>query len=105
MSAQRYRLLFNPIFEKDLDEITDYIPSICKIQRQHSGWSDDLENAIYRRLETPLAFAPYPSSKARPHPYYRMNARNYSVFYVVIDNTMEVRRVLYARRNLDKLLP
>lgn len=39
MSAQRYRLLFNPIFEKDLNEITDYIPSICKIQRQHSGWS------------------------------------------------------------------
>lgn len=105
MSAQRYRLLFNPIFEKDLDEITDYISIHLQNPEAALRLVDDLENAIYRRLGTPLAFAPYPSSKARPHPYYRMNARNYSVFYVVIEDTMEVRRVLYARRNLDKLLP
>lgn len=73
MSAQRYRLLFNPIFEKDLNEITDYNPSICKNPEAALRLVDDFGNAIYRWLETPLALAPYPSSKARPHPYYRIN--------------------------------
>ncbi|RFT25854.1 addiction module toxin RelE, partial [Gardnerella vaginalis] len=27
-----------------------------------------------------------------------------SVFYVVIDDTMEVRRLLYSKRNIDALL-
>ncbi|MDD6716076.1 MAG: type II toxin-antitoxin system RelE/ParE family toxin, partial [Firmicutes bacterium] len=42
--------------------------------------------------------------KKRLHPYYRINVRNFSVFYVVIDDTMEVRRVLYSKRDLDNLL-
>lgn len=37
-------------------------------------------------------------------PYYRINVRNFSVFYVVIDDTMEVRRLLYSKRNIDELL-
>ncbi|EPI49529.1 hypothetical protein HMPREF1576_01431 [Gardnerella pickettii JCP7719] len=40
----------------------------------------------------------------REHPYYRINVRNFSVFYVVIDDTMEVRRLLYSKRNIDVLL-
>jgi toxin ParE1/3/4 len=66
MSMQRYRLLFNPIFEKDLDEITDYISIHLQNPEAALRLVDDLENAIYRRLGTPLAFAPYPPSKARP---------------------------------------
>jgi toxin ParE1/3/4 len=65
---------------------------------------DDIETAVYKRLETPLSFAPFRSSKKRPHPYYRVNVRNFSIFYVVIDDTMEVRRILYSKRDLDKLL-
>ncbi len=38
------------------------------------------------------------------HPYYRINVRNFSIFYVVIDNTMEVRRILYSKRNIDELI-
>lgn len=30
--------------------------------------------------------------------------KNYTIFYVVKDNTMEVRRILYSKRNLDKFI-
>lgn len=40
----------------------------------------------------------------REHHYYRISVRNFSVFYVVIDDTMEVRRLLYSKRNIDALL-
>ena len=66
--------------------------------------ADDIELAIVKRLEMPLSFAPYQSSKIRNHPYYRINVRNFSIFYVVIDDTMEVRRLLYSKRNIDELI-
>ena len=65
---------------------------------------DDIELAIVKRVEMPLSFAPYQSSKIKNHPYYRINVRNFSIFYVVIDNTMEVRRILYSKRNIDELI-
>nr|WP_315052321.1 type II toxin-antitoxin system RelE/ParE family toxin [uncultured Lachnoanaerobaculum sp.] len=104
MSMKKYKLSFLPLFEADLIEITDYISNNLNNPEVALRLVDDIEIEINRRLETPLAFAPYPISKNRPYPYYRINIRNFSVFYVVIDDTMEVRRVLYAKRNIDNLL-
>jgi toxin-antitoxin system, toxin component, relE family len=101
---KKYKLSFLPLFESDLIEITDYITNNLNNPEVALRLVDDIEIAINRRLETPLAFAPYPTSKNRPYPYYRINIRNFSVFYVVIGDTMEVRRVLYAKRNIDNLL-
>ncbi len=104
MSMKKYKLSFLPLFESDLIEITDYITNNLNNPEVALRLVDDIEIAINRRLETPLAFAPYPTSKNRPYPYYRINIRNFSVFYVVIGDTMEVRRVLYSKRNIDNLL-
>ena len=104
MSMKKYKLSFLPLFEADLIEITEYITNNLNNPEVALRLVDDIEIAINRRLETPLAFAPYPTSKNRPYPYYRINIRNFSVFYVVIGDTMEVRRVLYAKRNIDNLL-
>ncbi len=101
---KKYKLSFLPLFEEDLNEIVDYISTDLQNPSAADHLIDDIESAIYKRLEAPLSSAPYPSSKKRPHPYFRIKVRNFSVFYVVIDDTMEVRRVLYSKRDLDKLL-
>ena len=101
---KRYKLSFLPLFESDLIKITDYITNHLNNPEVALQLVDDIETAINRRLETPLVFAPYPTSKNRLYPYYRINIRNFSVFYVVIGDTMEVRRVLYTKRNIDNLL-
>ena len=104
MSMKRYKLSFLPLFESDLIKITDYITNHLNNPEAALQLVDDIETAINRRLETPLAFAPYPTSKNRLYPYYRIKIRDFSVFYVVIGDTMEVRRVLYTKRNIDNLL-
>lgn len=48
------------------------------------------------------AFEPYHSAKDRQYPYYRISVRNYTIFYVVIADVMEVRRIVYSRRDLRK---
>lgn len=102
--AKNYKLTFLSLFEEDLTEITDYITFHLHNPDAANRLVDDIETAIYRRLNAPLSFAPFHSSKKRPHPYYRINIRNFSIFYVVIDDTMEVRRILYSKRDLDKFL-
>lgn len=50
------------------------------------------------------SFEPYPSAKERQYPYYRIYVGSYVVYYVVLDDVMEVRRILYNKRNVkDKL--
>lgn len=101
---KKYKLSFLPLFEQDLIEIVDYITVNLQNPSAAERLIDDIETAVYKRLEAPFSFAPFRSSKKRPHPYYRINVRNFSIFYVVIDDTMEVRRILYSKRDLDKLL-
>lgn len=104
MQQKTYKLSILPLFEEDLNEIVDYITD--KLQNPEAALRlvDDIEIAINTRLEMPLAFAPYQSAKERAHPYYRINVRNFSVFYVVIGDVMEVRRVMYSKRDIDNLL-
>ena len=104
MNKQNYKLTFLPLFEEDLLDITNYITNTLQNPSAAHRLVDDVELAIIKRLEMPLSYAPYQSSKLRKHPYYRINVRNFSVFYVVIDDTMEVRRLLYSKRNIDELL-
>ncbi|QRG86682.1 type II toxin-antitoxin system RelE/ParE family toxin [Bulleidia sp. zg-1006] len=104
MNRRTYKLTFLPLFEKDLLKITDYITNTLQNPGAAHRLVDDIELAIVKRLEMPLSFVPYQSSKIRKHPYYRINVRNFSIFYVIIDDTMEVRRLLYSKRNIDELL-
>jgi|GEM_PF-171545 len=92
------------LFEEDLLKVTDYITNTLQNPSAAHRLVDDIELAIVKRLEMPLSFAPYQSSKIRNHPYYRINVRNFSIFSVVIDDTMEVRRLLYSKRNIDELI-
>ena len=104
MNKQTYKLTFIPLFEEDLLEITNYITNTLQNPNAAHRLVDDIELAIIKRLEMPLSYAPFQSTKLRIHPYYRINVRNFSVFYVVIDDTMEVRRLLYSKMNIDELL-
>ena len=52
----------------------------------------------------PLSFELYRSPKKSADTYYRIYVGNYTVFYVVIDDVMEVRRLIYSARDFDRLL-
>ncbi|MBQ7887627.1 MAG: type II toxin-antitoxin system RelE/ParE family toxin [Clostridia bacterium] len=104
MERKRYKLRFLPLFAEDLREIVDYISN--KIQNPDAAENliDLVQAAIRERSTCAEAFEPYHSLKERQYPYYRIYVKNYTIFYVVIDDVMEVRRILYNKRNLPKNL-
>ena len=65
---------------------------------------NEIENSILSRINFPTAYEPYISAKERKNVYYRIYVKNYIIFYVVIDNVMEVRRILYNKRDFKKHL-
>ena len=99
MSIKHYKLLVLPLFEEDFLEIVDYITYKLKNPTAAQHLVDDVESAINKRLSCAEAFEPYASAKQRKYPYYRIHVKNYIIFYVVIGDVMEVRRILCQRRN------
>lgn len=102
MENNCYQLRYLPIFEQDLFDTANYIANVLKNKGAAIRLIDDVEDAILTRLNNPLAFEPYESEKKRDYPYYRIYVRNYVIYYVVIDNIMEVRRLLYGPRDFDR---
>lgn len=102
MNGKRYKLRILPLFEEDLNEIVDYICYDLQNPIAAEHMVDEVEKAIYERLHCAEAFEPYHSAKERQYPYYRIPVKNYTIYYVVIDNIMEVRRILYSRRDMTR---
>ena len=104
MNGKHYELRILPLFGDALDEIVDYITYRLRNPIAAEALVDEVEKAIYERLSCAESFAPYPSSRERKYPYYPIPVKNLTIFYVVIGNTMEVRRIIYSRRNMEKLI-
>ena len=101
----RYTLRYLPIAKQDLSSAISFIINEYKNPIAAENTLDRIEKAIQERLEDgPESFAIWPSTKNREHPYRRINVGNYTVWYVVIDSVMEIRRIQPARRNEKKFL-
>ena len=101
---KKYKLRYLPLFEDDLYDAVSYIANVLNNPQAAEKLLKETEKAIYERLKMPLAFEPYHSAKERRDVYYRIYVGNYTVFYVVIDDVMEIRRFIYSARYYGKLL-
>ena len=105
---KKYKLRYLPIFYEDMENTINYITETLNNPKAALRLIDDVEHAILERLESPESFAKYESNRVREVPYYKIQVRNFLVFYVVLiendSKVMEVRRFLYGKRDLEPLL-
>ena len=104
MEKKKYEIKYLPLFYNDLDQITNYIMYTLNNEIAANNFVNELENEINKREDNPDAYEKYISTRKRKYTYYRIYIKNYIVFYTVKDNIMEIRRILYSRRNFDKLI-
>jgi plasmid stabilization system protein ParE len=104
MLSDKYSLRYLTRYEQDLNEIVDYI--VFKLHNPEGAINlvNRIENAILERLNCPLSFEPFQSIRKRKYPYYRIYVDNFTVYYVVIEDIMEVRRLLYNSRDVGRIL-
>ncbi|GAB6155505.1 hypothetical protein JCM17380_42560 [Desulfosporosinus burensis] len=104
MLSDKYSLRYLTRYEQDLNEIVDYI--VFKLHNPEVAINlvKIIENAILERLNCPLSFEPFQSIRKRKYPYYRIYVDNFTVYYVVIEDLMEVRRLLYNSRDVGRII-
>lgn len=104
MENKQFELRYLPAFKEELHEILFYIA-----HRLHNPMAADhlltsVYDAIHERALCADSFEPCRTQCWHEHPYYRIYVRNYTIFYVVIDNVMEVRSIMYNKRNTQEIL-
>ena len=104
MDGKHYKLSILPLFEDDLNGIVDYLCTRLQNPTAAEDFVAAVETAIRERLSCAEAFEPYHSEREHRYPYYRIQVKNYTIFYVVIGDTMEVRRIIYSRRDMSRQL-
>jgi len=101
-----YNIEYLPIARQDIEAIVLYISGQLKAPQAALDLLDALEHAILLLSEFPYAHSVY-RPKARLEEEYRLlPVKNYAVFYTVSEQKklVEIRRVLYAKMDLDRVI-
>ena len=99
---EQYEIRIFPTAKQDLLDVIDYLNTLSR----------DSALKCYDRLVREIAsLSTMPERCPRPRDlalaakgYRYLVVGNYLVFYVVAGNTVQIRRILYARRDYKKLL-
>lgn len=97
-----YKIKYSSLFYDDLMKIVLYIKYELSNSVVVNNFISEVEQSILKRSVCSEAYEPYKSLKDRKDTYYRIYIKNYTIFYVVKDNVMEVRRILYSKRNFKR---
>ena len=99
-----HKLKYLPLVLKDLRVITSYITEILKAPKAAMDLVDTLDNSILRLQQFPYSCRIYQPMEPLDVEYRVLPVKNYLVFYVVIENEVEVHRIIYSKMNLEKLI-
>jgi len=99
-----YKLKYLPLALKDLREITNYIADTLKAPKAAMDLVDTLDNSISRLQQFPYSSRVYQPIKSLEAEYRVLPVKNYLVFYVVIEQDVEIHRIIYAKIDLEKLI-
>jgi addiction module toxin, relE/stbE family len=97
-----YKVKIYPTAKKDLQEIIDYLNTLS--QQAALRYYDLLITEIESLSQMPFRY-PKPRDIALAAKGYRyLIVESYLVFYVVAGDTVQIRRILYVKRNYRSIL-
>lgn len=99
---ETYKMKIFPTAKQDLEEVIGYLNTLSPDAA--SKYYDLLVEEIASLSKMPER-CPKPKDLALAAKDYRyLIVKNYLVFYVIIGDTVQIRRILYARRDYRALL-
>lgn len=99
---ETYKIKIFPTAKQDLEEVIGYLNTLSPDAA--SKYYDLLVEEIASLSKMPER-CPKPKNLALAAKGYRyLIVKNYLVFYVIIGDTVQIRRILYARRDYRALL-
>lgn len=104
MANKKYEIRYLPTFISQLNNILYYITYELKNKIAADNFYNEVVKQIEIRSNSPESYEVFKTIKSEKIKYYKINVKNYTIFYVVKNNVMEIRRIYYSQRNFDNLI-
>ncbi len=104
MANNKYIIKYSSTYINQFNSILKYLVDNLKNKIAAENFYNEVIKEIEKRSNNPESYEKYISNRKRKNTYYKIRVKNYMIFYIVKENIMEVRRILYSRRNFDKLI-
>ncbi|NMA25797.1 MAG: type II toxin-antitoxin system RelE/ParE family toxin [Clostridiales bacterium] len=101
-----YKIVYLPLARQDISDTALYIAGHLKAPQAALDLLNALDNGISRLKDFPYSCRVYHPAKPLKQEYRILLVKNYAVFYTVYekDKTVEILRVIYAKRDFEKQL-
>lgn len=101
---KEYKIEYLSLAKKDLTEIFDYIAYELASPQAALRLLEEFETSIDRLSQFPDSCPVAGDSMVARKKYRVLVVENYLVFYGVIDDIVEIKRIIYNKRNYKDLL-
>ena len=99
-----YKIQYLPLALDDLKSIVRYIANELESPQAAENFISKSDKEILKISDNPFHCHLYISSEKLKYEYRILNIGNYSLFYVVEKEKIEIHRVIYARRDVLEIL-
>jgi plasmid stabilization system protein ParE len=100
MGSYKVRIL--SVAQEDMREIVAYVNTLSPSAAL--CLYDEIVEGIGSLADMPLRCALLKTPELRAKGYRALQVKNYTVFYVVLYDTVQIRRILYSKRQFVSLL-
>ncbi len=98
-----HKIKYLPLALKDLKDIADYIFETLKAPKAAVDLIDVLDNSILDLQQFPYSCKLYQPIQSLETEYRMLPEKNYLVFYVVTEHDVEIHRIIYAKKDLERI--
>jgi addiction module RelE/StbE family toxin len=99
-----YKVELLPLAIADLEDITRYIGEVLEAPKAADKLKDEIYTKASQLKDNPLRYGVYAPLLNSKLEYRKLPVKNYSVFYVVKENLVEIHRIIYSHRNMGAIL-
>ena len=104
MENKQYEIKYFPTFINQFNEILYYIVHNLENKDVADKLYKEVVKQIEKRSKSPTAFEIFKNTKDKNINWYKLRVKNFTIFYMVRNNSMEIKRIYYSKRNFNKLI-
>jgi addiction module RelE/StbE family toxin len=99
-----YKIHYLPLALDDLKDIVRYIVDTLESPRAAENFISKLDREVHKIADNPFRCRLYISSETLKFDYRVLHINNYSLFYTVENKKIEIHRIIYSRRDIERIL-
>ena len=99
-----YKVHYLPLALDDLKEIVRYIAHELGAPRAAKNLVNKIDREVQKISKNPFRCHVYAPLEKLKYEYRVLNINNYSLFYIIEKEKVEIHRVLYCRRDTFRML-